>query len=496
MKIIRKNTLLYGLTTALLPQAGLTACNQTDGNQPEKPNILFIMTDQQSANMMSCAGNPYLETPNLDRLAEQGIRFTRAYAANPVCVASRFSLLTGRMPSEVGMEDNDGHNNHVPQHILETSLGHLFTNAGYETAYAGKMHLTGSSYENGNENAMAYGFERYLTPNDRAGRDITVNACVDFIQTPRDKPFLLFASLINPHDICYMPLLDWVEAEQRENPFKSREAIELVNEILQIPDGMSRAEFIEQYCPPLPDNFQIPDQELPSFTTVKQDNYIGWSRRNYTEDDWRLYRYLYARLTEVVDQHIGQILHALEEAGLEENTLVVFTSDHGDQDASHQTGLKGFLYEESANIPFIMKWTNVIQGGQVDSKSLVSNGLDLIPTLCDFAGISLPVPFSGLSVRPIAMDEKNVSWREYLVVENNSARLVLFDNTWKYMVDAHTEPFTPHPEMLFNIKDDPGEMHNLSTSSDWLDQLKKGRRLLPEWYRKNNVVLNEAYLAR
>ena len=373
-------------------------------------------------------------------------------------------------------------------------------NKNYQTVYAGKMHLTGADEENGYENPAAYGFARHLTPHDREGTEPTVEACTAFLNESHDKPFLLVASLINPHDICYMPLLDWAEAEGKKSPYPGSRAVKLIEEIMQEHNGLTKKEFIEQYCPPLPENFEIPENELPSFTTVKESNYIGWSRRNYSKDDWRIYRYLYARLTEVVDQQIGQILASLEQTGLEENTLVVFTSDHGDQDASHHTGLKGYLYEESANIPLILKWTNVIAGDRVDSTHLVSNGLDLIPTLCDFAGISSQGSFPGRSLRALALDGGKIEWRSELVVENNSARLLLFDKTWKYMVDAgnaftSTGDCTMH-EMLFNLKDDPGEVKNLVSYQSFQGKLEKARNLLLEWYAQNKMDIGDGYKVR
>lgn len=480
MMYSKKNALLLfagNVGLSLTPQ--LVVANQNIS----KPNVLVIITDQQQAEMMSCTGNKYVKTPNLDKLASQGIRFERAYAANPVSVPSRFSLMTGRYPSEINMEDNDEQKNSVSKEILDGALGSVFTKAGYETAYAGKMHLTGSNYENGFENPKAYGFSKYLTPDDPEGREKTVAACINYLKTPKDKPFLLYASLINPHDICYMPLIDWTTAEKKKNPFANSKVNQFIKDILKLPEGMSRDEFIEKFSPPLPDNFEIPKNELPSYTTVKANNYIGWSRKNYTEKDWRVYMYLYARLTEYVDDQIGEILNGLKEAGLEDNTLVVFTSDHGDQNASHKTGLKGFLYEESVNIPFILKWKNVIQENEIDSTHLISNGLDLLPTLCDFVGVKKNKKLQGLSVRPLAVSlKKRNKWRNNLLVENNSARLILFDKTWKYSVDISKEKNMDlkqaKHEMLFNLENDKGEMNNLILDNKYLNELKNGRKII------------------
>ena len=131
---VRTVTVVFGVFFAI-------SCIAVEGQSQQRPNILFIMTDQQSAHMLSCAGNEWLKTPSLDRLATSGIRFERAYASNPVCVPSRFSLQTGRMPSTIGLNWN--HPANVPQSIVEQSLGNLFSNAGYETVYGGKVHLPG-----------------------------------------------------------------------------------------------------------------------------------------------------------------------------------------------------------------------------------------------------------------------------------------------------------------------------------------------------------------
>ena len=125
------------------------------------------------------------------------------------------------------------------------------------------------------------------------------------------------------------------------------------------------------------------------------------ARENFTDNQWRHHRWAYCRLTEMVDQKIQLILNGLKESGQEENTLVIFSSDHGDMDASHRMEHKSTLYEESANIPFMAMWKGQIPVGQVDDEHLISNGLDLLPTVCDYAGIAGKSDPRGRSLRPL-----------------------------------------------------------------------------------------------
>ncbi len=159
-------------------------------NKP--PNILFIMTDQQHANMMSCTGNPYLKTPAMDRLARGGVRFPNAYVTNPVCVPSRISMATGVMAGRLGVFNN-GMKARVPRKVDANSLGRLIKRAGYNTFYGGKVHMCREL------NPLDAGYDEYF----RDQRDALPRACIAFIERNRDGPFFAVASFINPHDICF-----------------------------------------------------------------------------------------------------------------------------------------------------------------------------------------------------------------------------------------------------------------------------------------------------
>lgn len=191
-------------TELMLGRATSAKDNPKKQNQP---NILFIMTDQQHAGMMSCTGNKWLKTPAMDKLAASGVRFEMAFASNPVCVPCRFSLQTGLMPSAIGMGHNgDSGQAAVTEMMVQQSLGRLFRQASYETLYGGKVHLPRKM--KGVEN-LGY---RNLTGNSRQGLG---DACAEFLKGRHEKPFLLFASFINPHDICYMAINDFNRTQQK-----------------------------------------------------------------------------------------------------------------------------------------------------------------------------------------------------------------------------------------------------------------------------------------
>lgn len=446
----------------------------------QRPNILFIMTDQQHAGMLSCAGNPHLRTPAMDALAAAGTRFELAYATNPVCVPSRFSLQTGRMPSVIGMRSNEG-KLPVPEPICAESLGPLLRKAGYKCAYGGKDHTPTdlSGY------MMTHGYE-LLT---RDERDNLAARCAEFLARPHDRPFFLFVSFINPHDICYMAINDHLRSEGR--PIRTNPASQFCERLLdQARSSGDLAAFVRDHCPPLPDNFEVPSLEPSCIRTeyVEPVAFRQFAREHYSADMWRLHRWLYCRLTESVDAQIAIVLNALRDAGLEHNTLVVFTSDHGDMDAAHRLEHKSVLYEESVHVPLIVSWKGKLPAGRVDRTHLISNGLDLLPTLCDFADIEPPADLPGRSIRPL-LEGKADDWRDYVVSESQNGRMVRTQR-YKYCLYDRGE----NREMLIDLQNDPGEMRDLVGSPDHREVLNAHRALLQRWVRQQADDMAAAYL--
>jgi arylsulfatase A-like enzyme len=467
---------VVGLT---IGRSALAGDNQ---KKQDRPNILFIMTDQQQAGMMSCEGNKWLKTPALDRLAASGVRFERAFASNPVCVPSRFSLQTGLMPSAIGMGQNeDSPQAAVTETMVRQSLGRIFRNASYETVYGGKVHLPSKMKGIAN---LGY---RNLTSDRRQG---LADACAEFLKGRHEKPFLLFASFINPHDICYMAINDFNRSQQKA-PINNEDSMICEAVLDRVRKTGDISDFVEKNCPPLPANHAVPDSE-PECITLSYINirpFRAYIRRNWTDEQWRLHRWAYCRLTEMVDKEIGTVLDALREAGLEENTLIVFTSDHGDMDSAHKIEHKSVLYEEAVRIPFIMSYKSKIPAGVIDNTHLVSNGLDLLPTLCDYSGIKPPEGLFGRSLRPLAEGKDVKQWRDFVVAESQNGRMVR-TKRFKYCIYDSGR----RREQLIDIENDPGEMKNLAEVEKYKGVLDEHRRLLRTWVEKTGDKIAAKYI--
>ena len=446
------------------------------------PNILFIMTDQQHAGMMSCTGNKWLKTPAMDRLAASGMRFERAYACNPVCVPNRFSLQTGLMPSAIGMGQNsDSKRAAVTDVMIQQSLGRLFQKADYETVYGGKVHLPRKM-----KGVQNLGY-RNLTGDSRQG---LADACAKFIKAEHKRPFFLFASFINPHDICYMAINDF-NRTQGKAPVANTDSKICEAVLERARKNRDISAFVEANCPGLPANHGVPEAE-PECIAKKYVNprpFQAYTREKWTQNQWRLHRWAYCRLTEMVDKEIGTVLDALREAGLEDSTLIVFTSDHGDMDSAHKLEHKQVLYEESVRVPFIMSYRGVIPQGIVDDKHLVSNGLDLLPTLCDYAGIETPEGPRGRSLRALARGKDTKEWRDFVVSESQSGRM-LRTGRFKYCIYDSGK----NREQLIDLKHDPGEMKNLAEVEDYKDVLNTHRRLLRGWVERTGDRIAADYV--
>lgn len=479
----KQNRRQFLKTTALSASALMTGgCLESNKKYPaKKPNIIFILTDQQSASMMSCAGNKYLKTPAMDYIAENGIRFTRAYTTNPVCTPARVSLMTGRFPGSFNDDkgrparENKGamRIGEISEDIKNTTIAAFLKKADYDLIYGGKEHLPKGL------TAKALGFNDIS--NDQ--RQKLAEETAKFIKSARDKPYFMIVSLINPHDICYMAIRDFAKYDPQKrfakNIKKGNIEVDTLDKALQMPEGVTEKEFYEKYCPPLPPNYQPQKDEPKAIDYLLDKSYFRrQSRDRYTDKQWRRFRWAYCRLTEFVDNKVQTILDAIKESGAEENTLVIFSSDHGENAASHRLQHKTTFYEETANIPFMAMWKGQIPAGCIDDKNLVSNGLDLLPTVCDYAGINGKSDPRGKSLRPL-FEGRNVKWRETLGVENQIGRMVVSKDKLKYIRYDAVEK----EERLLDLKKDPHETKYFTNNPKYKTKLNQLRKSFDnEWF--------------
>ena len=433
----------------------------------KQPNILLIFTDQQTWRAMSCAGNQYLSTPAMDRLAAGGIRFENAYCTSPVCGPARGSLVSGLMPHTTGVEWNG---QSMKPEIR--NMGELFREHGYRAIWAGKWHLPESyPLRAGSKHKEIDGFEvlPFYDPSKNYPEwgygDLTdgplSDAVTGFLDQPQEQPFLMGVSFCNPHDCCYLT---------------------------RRPERYKQADEIDGPLPPLPANHAISPDE-PEFIQQKRtlDHYGDelLLAKDWGDPEWRAYLWNYYRMTERVDQAIGKVLDALDANGLSDNTLVVFTSDHGDGVASHCWTAKLSLYEEAVRIPFIIRWPGHIPGGRIDKEHLVSQ-IDVLPTFCDYAGIGMSPAFAGRSLKPVIQNPDS-QWREYVITEladdnldkSRKGRMVR-SARYKYNVYSSGK----RNEQLFDLLNDPGETRNLVEQASLNAVVEQHRTWLCEWMRE------------
>jgi len=403
------------------------------GAAPTRPDVVIVLTDQQRADAFGAAGATDLHTPVMDRLARQGVLFTRAFSATPQCSPSRAALLTGRYPHRTGVMGNtagEGGSGDAaagsPQAGMSAALdrslptlARIFAAAGYDTAYFGKWHLGGNPGE--------YGFESHDSTID----DPTLaRRVVEFVRkravNETRKPLLLIVSWLNPHDIY--------------NVFRAAP----------------------------PDARALAASRLPS-NLVDDLRHKPFPQRHYLEEDqgkpfagadaalWRRYRAFYNGLVETVDREIGTVLDAVEKSDVP--PIAVFSADHGDLGGAHGLPYKGpAMYEELVRVPLVISWPGKIRPARSDA--LVSL-IDLIPTLCDLAGVPAPNDVDGLSLRPV-LEQRADKVRDSVFGEYYGKQAwrvpirMVRTARWKYV------RYLNYGEELYDLAADPGELRNLA----------------------------------
>ncbi len=437
-----------------------------------KPNILLIMADQLIPHLTGAYGHDVVQTPNLDRLAAEGLTFDAAYSPCPVCAPARAAMMTGRYVSNIGAYDNA-----ATFSSEEPTLPHYLTLAGYDTVLAGKMHFVGAD--------QLHGYNRRLTtnvypadfawvpvrgteyPSERShalqyvGEAIHVGRWSQFLSgdeethfraleylrakaiqkaapTPKyqtDQPFFLTVSYHHPHEPFWpqQEFWDLYEDTEIETPV--------------FPDNLE-------------DSYSTFDRWLNVYHGVRKAENLR------DPDSLRRVRRAYYALVSYVDQKVGQLLDALEETGYADNTLVIFTSDHGDMLCERGMVQKRVFYEWSSRVPLIFRFPDGHGAGQRVNAPV--NLIDILPTLLDVAeypeadrlpldGKSL-LEFGGDSVR-----EGVHTFSEYHSQGSHAPCFMVREGHYKYVYIHGYE------SQLFDMEKDPGEWHNLSDRPEFAE---------------------------
>ena len=429
----------------------------------DKPNILILMTDHLSPNVIGAYGDARGATPSIDRIAERGVTFGRAYTTYPLCQPARASFWTSRFPHETRVLSNGRKhvNGPLPENLV--TLGDVFSQGGYQAIHFGKQHDFGTlrgfelvpleALPSATPPHPAWPENRNTTQDNG-----TVKQMEAWLSGRRDeRPFIAVADLINPHNICA-----WVgENSSMEGPATN----------VPIPGEL----------PPLPDNFEVEDMHkrpVPVQYICCSHNRLAMGAK-WTEENYRHYIAAYTHYSALVDQAIGKIVAALEATPGGENTLLLVMTDHGDGQGCHRMVTKQVsFYDETNRVPFILAGPGVRRREGVENGPLVSL-LDLVPTLCDYAGLAQPPLVRGKSLWPILRGE-DVPHHEYVAGEwhtewgfNISPGRMIRTDRYKY-----TRYLEGGGEELFDMAKDPGETRTLVDDPAYAGVLTEHRALL------------------
>ena len=492
----------------------LTACNQKNGK--ESPlNIVYIMTDDHTAQMMSCYDTRYIETPNLDRIAADGVRFTNSFVANSLSGPSRACMITGKHSCANRFYDNttcvfDGSQQTFPK---------LLQKAGYQTALVGKWHLeslpTGFDWwEILTGQGDYYNPEFVTQQNDTIPRhgyvtDIITDDAIDWIENKRDKdkPFCLLihhkaihrnwmadTADLNLYEDKVFPVPETFYDDYAGRPAAAAQEMSIIKDMDLIYDLKMLA--------PGKDS-RLKDTYIPMLDRMDPEQREAWDKfyapiikEFYSKApeekalaEWKFQRYMrdYMKTVKSLDDNVGRVLDYLEEKGLLENTLVVYTSDQGFYMGEHGWFDKRFMYEESMRTPLIMRLPDGFSR-RGDITELVQN-IDYAPTFLELAGAEIPEDIHGVSLVPLLRGEHPQDWRTALYYH-------FYEYPAEHMVKRHYGIRTDRYKLihfyndideweLFDLRNDPYELDNLYGREEYghlADSLKASMLSLQEEY--------------
>jgi arylsulfatase A-like enzyme len=436
-----------------------------------KPNILFIFADQLRTMELGCYGGHQVMTPNLDRLASEGVVFKRAFSTDPVCSPFRAMLMTGNFPVRNGMVVNDHFLRNPTPYFAEACKS-----AGYKTGFIGKWHIDGHGRTNRIPPERWHGFDywrtlecthnyfksAYFKQDEKDARtwpeydaiSQTKEACSYIEDVSTNDPFCLVLAWGPPHDPYNAPpeymgrfSADKIQLRENVNDFAAGEKMWKECDTL------------------LPEEFQKNREHLVPILKDRENTEIKNWHRGY-----------YAAI-EALDDCMGKILQCLEKKGELDNTIIVFTSDHGDNLGSHRQHGKEMPYEESISIPFLIRYPEKVRGGTKTDALLAP--VDMMPTVLSLAGVPIP-EVDGKDISGAAMGkDKDVQDAVLLM------KLTWIGNSWiangngpwrgvrtkRYTYARRSDSLKPW--MLFDNIDDPWQMNNLVDNPEYAGLLKK-----------------------
>jgi arylsulfatase A-like enzyme len=505
--------ILLRITLGILLMSTVVSCAKKKKLVPKKPNILFIMSDDHAYQAISAYSNRLIKTPNIDRIANEGLLFTNACVTNSICAPSRATILTGKHTHINGKIDNN-----MPFDTTQVTFPQLFKKAGYQTAMFGKLHF-GNKPKGVDEFMILPGQGHYINPDFITPRgdttitgyvtDIITDLTLGWLKEKRDKekPFLMMYLHKAPHRPWWPSPEKFAEFTKKTFPepaslfddYSNRGTaaktaeMNLYQHMMYNHDSKVRPETIEAmglvepevlefkngfYGPYGRANADQKKQYDLVLDEINKDFMEHWPSMNYEEKmRWKFQRYMqdYLGTISSVDDNVGRVLDYLDESGLAENTVVVYTSDQGFYLGEHGWFDKRFIYDESFKTPLLIRWPNQIKPGTTNDE-MVQN-LDFAQTFLEIAGISAPADMQGESLLPLLQGNTEAWNRDavyYHYYEYPSVHMVKrhYGIVTKKFKLVHFYYDVDEWELYDRIKD-PQEMNNVYDDPQYADVVRE-----------------------
>ena len=473
-----------GMALSLLPSCN-SICQMT-GAEAKRPNIIFIMTDDHASHALSCYGSKINKTPNLDRIAKEGMLFKNSFCTNSICAPCRAVILTGKYSHINGVIDNrkkfDGSQQTFPK---------LLQKAGYQTAMIGKWHLktdpTGFDYWNVLPGQGTYYNPAMIEMGQRKKytgytTDIITDHCLKWLKERKpEKPFCLMYHHKAPHRRWepgpkHLTMYDDVTIPEPDNLFDdySNRGRAAKEQDMSIEKTMDKRDLklvtpgdLNPEQKKLWDAAYNPKNEAFEKANLQGKDLVRWKYQRYIKD--------YLRCIASVDDNVGRLLDYLDESGLAENTVVFYTADQGFYLGDHGWFDKRFMYEESLRMPLLVRYPKEIKPGSVN-EDIVLN-LDFAPTFLDFAGVAKPPDMQGRSIRGLLRRKRSKDWRksmyyhyyEYPAVHSVKRHYGVRTERYKLI---HFYNDIDEWE-LYDLRKDPREMKNVFNDPAYAGIVKK-----------------------